>query len=666
MQITSFSPLKNMRVATKMYLAFASLLVLLLLLFSVNYFGLKATVYNFQRITEASEVAVLLSDIDRKVVNLQKEVSVFALTRNSTNAERIHRMGEELETAIASAASLAQSEQSRHQFEQMQNNIATYLEYFASVQDERQIRSQLVEQSLLQNAEQVRLKLNQLASKQAEGGPKLNATRQAMATLANAQNSALQYLSDPDSTVADQALGLYKDTAEQIDALLAGEYLTANQAEIEALHTLQADAEQLEPSFLRTVQATRAYLYLVNVVMAGEAAEFSYHSKTLQRQSAAELAQITTATTERTDQSLRLSTLLSAAAVVLGILITMSLVNTIIEPITAITNTFRKLTHQQPVQAIPGLDRGDEIGEMAQAAELLRDQSAHTAALLAQTETLARDLELKAQELQKNNDDLDAFAYVASHDLKSPLRAISNVSQWVMEDAADVLPEQSREHLNILRDRVRRMESLLDDLLAYSRVNRSSAKLSLVNVEHMLNEVQQTIDWPQNMTLHLGDNLPVLETEPVTLCRAFMNLMTNAVKYRTQDEPQLTITCQEVTNAAGQEFYEFAFADNGIGIAEKYHDTVFQMFKRLHLNSEIEGTGMGLALVDKIVKSNGGTMRLESEEGQGATFLFTWPKTMTPPQDAADDIVEQPTSSQLAAEAISAAACDTATHAAAT
>lgn len=661
MQIMPFSPLKNMRVATKMYLAFASLLVLLLLLFGTNYLGLKATVNGFEHIANASEVARQLGEIDRKVVELQKQVSVFTLTRNSTNAQRIRQMGAELEASIEKAASFAQSERARYQFKQMQKNIATYLEYFDSVQDERQIRSQLVEQSLLQNAEQVRTGLVRLADNADDDGPQQIAARQVAATLAIAQNNALQYLNDPDAVVADEALRLFKLAAEQIDALLANEFQAADPQQTKTLAALQAQAGQLEPNFLRTVQATRGYLYLVNVVMAGEAAEFSYHSQTLQRQSAVELSQVTAATTERTDQSLRITTLLSAAAVVLGILITMSLVNTIIEPISAITNTFRKLTHQEPVQAIPGLDRGDEIGEMAQAAELLRDQSAHTASLLATTETLARDLELKAQELQKNNEDLDAFAYVASHDLKSPLRAISNVSQWVMEDAADVLPEQSREHLNILRDRVRRMESLLDDLLAYSRVTRSSAKFSLVNVEHMLNEVQQTIDWPKDMTLHLGDNLPELETEPVTLCRAFMNLMTNAVKYRSQDEPQLTITCQEVTDTAGQEFYEFAFADNGIGIAKQYHDTVFQMFKRLHLNSEIEGTGMGLALVEKIVKSNGGTLRLESEEGQGATFLFTWPKTMTPPPSDAIDPNTPPASNQLAAAASSAAAHNTAT-----
>jgi len=628
MQVSPFSPLKNMRVATKMYLAFASLLVLLVLLFGVNYIGLKATADDFQHITDASEVARQLGEIDRKVVNLQKQVSIFTLTRNSSNASHIRRMGAELEASIETASKRAVGDRSQHQFDQMQKNISTYLEYFESVQDERQIRTQLVEESLLHNAEQVRAGLAILAGKTTDNGPEHIAARQATATLAIAQNNALQYLNDPDSTVADEALRMFKLAAEQIDALSVGEYETADQQDLETLAMLQAKAEQLEPSFLRTVQATRAYLYLVNVVMAGEAAEFSHHSETLQRQSATQLTQITNATTARTDQSLRLTTLLSAAAVVLGILITMSLVNTIIDPISAITATFRKLTHHEPVQAIPGLDRRDEIGEMAQAAELLRDQSAHTEALLKQTETLARDLEVKAEQLQKNNEDLDAFAYVASHDLKSPLRAISNVSQWIIEDAADVLPEQSREHLNVLRNRVRRMECLLDDLLAYSRVSRSAAKLSMVDVGHMLNEVQQTIDWPKNMTLHLGKNLPTLETEPITLCRVFMNLMTNAVKYRGEEEPQLTINVKDVVGTGGQEFYEFEFADNGIGIDEQYHETVFQMFKRLHLNSEIEGTGMGLSLVEKIIKSNGGTIWLESAEGQGATFHFTWPKTM--------------------------------------
>lgn len=636
---SSNSLLKNLRLATKIYLVFAALLALFLILFGVNYLGLHATVDNFQQFTKASQTARQLGEIDRDVIDLQKQVSIYALTRNSANAPRIRNLGNELNVSITDAMEFASSDNDSYRLNQMRQNLSTYLENFETVVEERQIRSQLVEDALLRNATDVRATLESIARESSTESKDRQTARRALAILALAQSGALEFLNDPDSAVADNALRAFKRAATEIGQLESIESLSAGEENITDLASLQQTAADLEPSFLRTVQATRAYLYLVNVVMAGEAAEFAHHSHQLQQESAQQLSQIASDTTARTNQTHCLTTMLSSVAVVLGVLITMGLAKTIIDPISAITTTFRKLLEREPVDSIPGLDRNDEIGEMARAAQLLRDQSYQTEVLLQQTENLARDLEVKAEQLQKNNDDLDSFAYVASHDLKSPLRAISNVSQWIVEDAADVLPEKSREHLNVLRARVRRMETLLDDLLDYSRVSRAAEETSEVNVATMLQEVKQTIEWPKNVALHLGDNLPIFETQATSLSRVFMNLMTNSVKYRGDNDPQITITCQETQGTDGKEFYEFTVADNGIGIAEKYHATVFQMFKRLHLNSEIDGTGMGLALVEKMVKSYGGTIWLESSEGQGAIFRFTWPQLMPieePTQTATD------------------------------
>ena len=234
--------------------------------------------------------------------------------------------------------------------------------------------------------------------------------------------------------------------------------------------------------------------------------------------------------------------------------------------------------------------------------------------------------------LQKANEDLDSFAYIASHDLKSPLRAIENISKWISEDAADVLPEKSREHFEMLQARVRRMETLLNDLLDYSRAGRVGEDLKQVDVATMVHDIRAAIDWPAEMELVLSDDLPKFETAAATLQRVFLNLMTNAVKYRQGPRPRL-----EISSRLLGDFVEFTASDNGMGIAPQYHETVFQMFKRLHNNSDIEGTGMGLALIKKIVESHGGEISLESREGAGSTFRFTWPlKIKARPKATAD------------------------------
>lgn len=226
-----------------------------------------------------------------------------------------------------------------------------------------------------------------------------------------------------------------------------------------------------------------------------------------------------------------------------------------------------------------------------------------------------------AQTLKRSNRELDQFAYVVSHDLKAPLRAIANLSQWIEEDLPGTLDVEIQRKLELLRGRVRRMENLIEGILEYSRIGRIKTTVEVVDVGEMINEVSEELDLPAGFHIITRAELPVIRTERVRLRQVFANLLGNAVKHH--DKPAGKIL---VSAADAGEFYEFTVADDGPGIAPEYHHKIFEMFQTLESRDIRESTGVGLALVKKIVENQGGLVRILSEAGQGANFIFTWPK----------------------------------------
>ncbi|MBD1903054.1 PAS domain S-box protein [Trichocoleus sp. DQ-A3] len=233
-------------------------------------------------------------------------------------------------------------------------------------------------------------------------------------------------------------------------------------------------------------------------------------------------------------------------------------------------------------------------------------------------EKKAEELVQMTQALERSNRDLDQFAYIASHDLKAPLRAIATLSEWIEEDLADKLTEDSREHLNLLRGRVHRMEALINGILQYSRAGRVQQQIEAVNVSSLLSEVIELLDPPPEVAI-VVPNMPTLQTERVPLQQVFMNLIGNAIKYANRSDMCIQVGVRELGT-----YYEFSVADNGQGIEPKYHQKIWGIFQRLEARDKVEGTGIGLSVVKKIVESRGGRVWVESAAGTGATFRFTW------------------------------------------
>ena len=239
-------------------------------------------------------------------------------------------------------------------------------------------------------------------------------------------------------------------------------------------------------------------------------------------------------------------------------------------------------------------------------------------------------LKQRTQELIRSNQELEEFAYVASHDLQEPLRKIRSFTELLQKQLYISVDERARKYMDYVVDAAQRMQELINDLLEYSRLGRLEVTYKSVDMEaifdKLIADLSHLIEESGSIITH--DPLPEIKANPIQMERLLKNLVTNAIKFRSNEPPQIHITTyQRQTESAKGEVNEWVFSvkDNGIGIHPDYHERIFQLFQRLHPREEYPGTGMGLAICKKIVEKHGGNIWVESQEGKGATFYFTIP-----------------------------------------
>lgn len=238
--------------------------------------------------------------------------------------------------------------------------------------------------------------------------------------------------------------------------------------------------------------------------------------------------------------------------------------------------------------------------------------------------TLELHVTKRTAEVERKAQYLEQFAYVTSHDLKAPLRAVSNLAQWIEEDLTDKLDDASREQLALLRDRVRRMHDLIEGLLAYSRVGKTSDSETKVDIRELINEIIDSLSPHKGFSIKSTGKMPTLYVDRLQIGQVFSNLISNSLKHHGGNKGKIRIKSEHYGDV-----YEFSVCDDGQGIAAEYHDKVFMMFQVLEPSDLESSTGIGLALVKKIVEENNGTIRLESAAGEGTCVYFTWPKKVS-------------------------------------
>ncbi len=223
-------------------------------------------------------------------------------------------------------------------------------------------------------------------------------------------------------------------------------------------------------------------------------------------------------------------------------------------------------------------------------------------------------------ELEKINQELDQFAYIVSHDLKAPLRAISSLVTWIEEDSGDLMTADSKNNLKTIVGRIQRMENMIQGILAYSKAGKGKTEKVNTNVRELVNEIVESNSIDKHLKIiNMVANSEII-TDKLKLSQVLANLMSNAIKYNDKTTIEIEIGSFEYDN-----WIQFYVKDNGPGIEKQYQERIFMIFQTLAARDEIESTGIGLAIVKKLVEEQNGKIWVKSKPGNGSRFEFTWP-----------------------------------------
>ena len=226
----------------------------------------------------------------------------------------------------------------------------------------------------------------------------------------------------------------------------------------------------------------------------------------------------------------------------------------------------------------------------------------------------------KSEELRLLNQDLQDVTYSISHDLRSPLRGIDYLAQWVLEDAGVLLPDNARDDLHTLRHRISRMDGMLDGILTYTQIGQEQAPIEVIHLAELVQELFSLFTTPPGFKLDYQTPLPVIRTPKAPLALVLRNLLDNAIKHHHRQDGHVKLSAQY-----HDPMVEFCIADNGPGIPESAQTDIFQPFRTLQSIDTMQTSGMGLALVKKMLDRYGGTIRVDSTLGEGSCFYVTWP-----------------------------------------
>lgn len=221
--------------------------------------------------------------------------------------------------------------------------------------------------------------------------------------------------------------------------------------------------------------------------------------------------------------------------------------------------------------------------------------------------------------LQYQNEQLNDYAHLVSHDLKSSIRSLSALLSWIKEDCGDKIGEESVGNLNLMEEKIEKMDKFLEDMMNYSEIGTTSLKSNTIDLNKKVAKIIDSIHIPKNISVVVKGNLPVLKADARRLRQVFQNLISNAVNFNNKEVGLVEVGVEET-----EDLYTFSIQDNGPGIPKEYHEKIFNTFTTLGYQEK--STGMGLSIVKRVLDLYGGEIWLESEVTKGTTFYFTIPK----------------------------------------
>lgn len=293
-------------------------------------------------------------------------------------------------------------------------------------------------------------------------------------------------------------------------------------------------------------------------------------------------------------------------AIVVLAIISLVLSYKIVQPINKISETAQKISAGDLAQLVD-IRKKNELGNLATSFNNMTES-------LIQAQ---KKLEIKIQELDRSNGSLEKFAYIVSHDLKAPLNSIDGLAEIIISENSDKVNDEGRKMFGMMQAKVKQMHELINGILAYSKIDHASESPEKINFEEVMAQVLQNISPPSNVKIELVTKLPVIVFEKILIIQLLQNFITNAIKYNNKEEKII-----KIGHTDEGRFFKFFVSDNGMGIEEKYFDKIFDIFATIQAKSS-DSTGIGLAIVKKIIENKGGSVFVTSKIREGSTFYFT-------------------------------------------
>jgi len=565
---------------------------------------------NFNYFVQFSKNSHLAVSISRDIAEIQRHALTYTHEGHQSAANQVHEIHQRISLQIKQ-----QSQQDTKHFQDIIKHLDTYVKTFSQLQQQRTQQFALVHTEIRVLASEAESHFRQYieqVSAVENNENQINNLR-ILNTLLLIEKYAMRYFDSLDSKDVVFTKTAISNVKNNLQTLKKQTFRKPTSEHI--LQTI-AYMNNYELVFLEAVQRTRGYLFLINVVMSAEAYEIIYHSKLMALELEQEMNMIEQSALSLMQRVIVImvwsSIIFLFLIAVFSILISRSITN----PIVNLTSTFMALSKGSHQAKIPAYEIQDEIGALTEAAVVFKAKNRQTEELLAQSKQLSRDLE-------RSNDELEQFVYTVSHDLKSPLVTSMGFIGIIQKLAAAGKMEQAVDKLDRVVNSNRRMGQLINDLLELSRVGRIDIDKETIDLNKLLesfhaNHVNQLTD--SSVTMIFDSSFPTLYANESRILQIFENLLGNALKYAIN--PNGSIINIGASETEGSLL--IYFKDNGVGIAKEYHKKIFGLFYRL--NNEMEGTGIGLAVAAKVMKFYNGSIWVESEPNNGATFWLKFPK----------------------------------------
>jgi len=597
----------NIKLKNRIMIIFMISSISLLAVIITSFNAFKSTSDEFFKFINFNKDIQINIEITKNISQIQRQALIYIYEGHKSSAKKVDSLYIDLLRKI----DRPEAKKSNSNITLITQHLKKYYQTFIELKKQKSLRDKLIV-DIRTSANELEKKLNLYITN-------------------NKQNQLIEY------KLLNNLLQIEKNVFRYFDSL-DNSFIKMAEKSIEKIHLelnilekdgsnpllqdIRVSIKSYERTFLEAVERTKSYLFLIDVVMAAEAYEMVYNSNhlSIELDNKSSIVQSNIINLiENTAQFLPIS---GAIFLLILAIVSLILLKSIVNPITALTKTFTKLAKNEDT-SIPTYELEDELGNFTKAATVFKHTNAKTKDLLEKSQSLTIELEKKQMELTRSNEELEQFVYTVSHDLKSPLLTSMDFIGIIRKLADDGKYEEAISKIDKVANSNERMSQLISDLLDLSRVGRVDFDKKSIDLNKMLHNLKDNLKnhlKKNNLEIILKNNLPTIIGNESRILQIFENIISNTIKYaRNADGSILKIGSKEQKTS-----YLVYCKDNGSGIDKKYHEKIFGLFYRLE-NSD-DGTGIGLAIIQKIMKFHNGSVWVESEADNGSTFWFRFPK----------------------------------------